>query len=105
MMTDNRPNLLHNPLAVISAAAVSFLVVLTLLTGRVVSRSDPALRAGASNQVLALHRGHMVLRTTASGRVLGGATPGTGVESGGAQPAMVVTRTNGGPAGGGERDG
>ncbi len=97
-------SLLRNPLSVFSAAAASFLVILALLTARVVQGSDRALRANASSPVLVSQRGHTVLRTTASGRVLGGATQGPGVGSGGAQPATFVTRTSGGVAGEGGRD-
>lgn len=110
-MTEPRPDrraaargLLRTPLSVIVAAAASFLVVLALLTARVVSGGDPALRTSASSSVLVSHRGRTVLRTTASGRVLGVAGQGAGVESGGAQPATVVTRASGGFAPGGERD-
>lgn len=99
-----KSSLLRNPLLVIAAAAASFLVVLALLTARVVSGTDPSLHASAASSVLVSHRGHVVLRTTASGRVLGVARQGAGVEGGGGQPATIVTRTSGGFAGGGERD-
>ncbi len=103
-------SLLRDPLPVIAATAASFLVVLALLTARVVRGSDPALRASASSAVLASHRGHAVLRTTASGRVIGAAAQGTGAEGGAHAPAAhaqstIVTRTSGGFTGGGEQDG
>jgi len=109
-MTDRRvqppsraTTLLRNPLSVISAAAASFLVVLALLTGRVMTGQDPALlSASASSPALISKGGHTVLRTTASGKVIGGATPASGVQAGGAQPAAFVTRTSG--AAGGGRD-
>ncbi len=110
-MTERRPDryvakssLLRNPLSVIAPAAASFLAVLALLTARVVSGTDPSLHASAASSVVVSHRGHTVVRTTASGRVIGVAKQGAGVEGGGVQPATVVTRTSGGFAGGGERD-
>jgi len=96
--------LLRSPLSVIAAASASFLVVLALLTARVVSGGDPALRVSASSAVFVSHRGKTVLRTTASGRAIGIAKQGAGLESGGTQPATVVTRASGSFAAGGERD-
>jgi hypothetical protein len=111
MMTEPRADryaavyrVLRNPLSAVAAATASFLVVLALLTARVVSGVDPALRASASSAVLVSHRGQTILRTTASGRTIGVARQGAGVESSGAQPATVVTRASGGFAAGGERD-
>lgn len=99
---------LSNPLAVIVTAAASFLVVLVLLTARVMSGHDPAMRASAPSSVLVSHGGHTVaLRTTASGKVLGGAAQGAqgaGFEQGAAQPATIVTHTSGGLTSGGGRD-
>ena len=100
--TSRTATLLRNPLSVLSAAAASFLVVLALLTGRVMTGQDPALlSASASSPALISKGGHTVLRTTASGKVIGGATPAVGTEASGAQPASFVTRTSGGAAGGG----
>lgn len=110
-MTERQPDrgvakssLLRNPLSVIAAATASFLAVLALLTARVVSGTDSSLHASAATSVVVSHRGHTVVRTTASGRVIGVAKQGAGVEGGGVQPATVVTRASGGFAGGGERD-
>jgi hypothetical protein len=111
-MTERQPSrsaaisgVLRNPLSVIAAAAASFLVTLVVLTARVVSGVDPALRTSGSSAVISSHHAHAVLRTTTSGRVVAGVSQGSGAENAGAQPARVVTRTSGGFAGGGERDG
>jgi len=95
---------LRSPLTVLTAALASFLVVFVLLTARVVSGHDPALRASASRSALVSRGGHTILRTTASGRVLGPASSATGALAAGTQPVTVVTRTSGGLADGGERD-
>jgi len=96
---------LRSPLTVLTAALASFLVVFVLLTARVVSGHDPALRASASRSALVSRGGHTILRTTASGRVLGPASSATGgAQAAGTQPVTVVTRTSGGLADGGERD-
>ncbi len=98
-------SLLRRPLPVIASALASFLVVLTLLTARVVTGSDPALHPGTSSAVVVSRHGHTVLRTTASGKVISVGTQGAGAQGVGAQPAPVVTRTSGGFAGAGEQDG
>jgi hypothetical protein len=95
-------------LAVAAASLASFLVVLTLLTARVVSGRDPALNPGVSASALLSPAGRQVVRTTASGRVIGGAaaaSSGSGAASRGTRPVTALTRTSGGIAGGGERDG
>ncbi len=89
-------------LAVLAGTLASFLVVLVLLTVRVVSGVDPALRV-APTAALVTHRGQTVLRTTASGRIIGSEQVAGGSEPAGSQPATVVTRTSGVP-GAGERD-
>jgi hypothetical protein len=96
-------SLLRNPLSVVAAAMASFLVVLVLMTARVVSGHDPALLASGPNTALVSRVGNTVLRTTASGRVIGPATAGAGTETSGAQPATLITRTSGG-AGAGAQD-
>ena len=73
--------------------------MLALLTARVVTGTDPSLRASAQTQLVARH-GHTVIRTTASGRRIVETAPGAG-ESSRAAPAGLVTRTSGG----GESDG
>ncbi len=100
---------LRSLLAVGAATLASFLVVLTLLTARVITGTDPALHASASRTVLVTHGGHAVLRTTASGRVLGSAAETSGASGAGGAPsgahhAAIVTRTSGGLAGTGARD-
>jgi hypothetical protein len=97
-------SLLRNPLSVLAATLASFLVVLVLLTARVVTGNDPALRAGGTGTVLVAHRGHTLVRTTASGRVIGGVGANAGAQHGGAAPATLVTRTSGLLPGAGERD-
>jgi hypothetical protein len=98
----------RNLLGVAAASLASFLVVLTLLSARLVSGRDPALNASASRSVLLSPGGRQVVRTTASGRVVAGAAAarsGAGAASRGSQPITALTRTSGGAAGGGERDG
>ena len=95
---------LRGSLSVIAAAAASFLVILALLTARVVRGTDPALRASASSAVVVSGRGHTVLRTTASGRVLAAATQAPSAGAGRLQPATLVTRASGLLAGEGGRD-
>lgn len=90
-------------LAVLAGTLASFLVVLVLLTVRVVSGVDPALRAVAPTAALVTHRGQTVLRTTASGRIIASEQVAGGSELAGSRPATVVTRTSGVP-GAGERD-
>jgi hypothetical protein len=97
---------LRNPFAVISTAFASFLIVMVLLTARVMSGADPALRASAPNAVVVSHGGHKVLRTTASGRVIGSSAGRSGGEVGGSPSNhAIVTRSSGGYAPGGEGDG
>ncbi len=93
-------------LGVITATLASFLVVLALLTARVVSGHDPSLGSSTSASMLVSPVNRSVVRTTASGRVLGPAGSATrgATAAGGAQPVTVSTRTSGGVAGGGERD-
>lgn len=85
--------LARSPVAAVSAALASFLVVLTLLTARVVTGTDPGLRGTAQAQVVS-KGGHVIVRTTASGRVIreavGSPSPA------GAEAASVVTRSSGG---------
>ena len=97
-MTISRPRR-RSPFAVLSAALASFLVVLALLTARVVTGTDPSLRATAQTQLVARH-GHTVIRTTASGKKIVETVSGSGGASSKA-PAGLVTRTSGT----GERDG
>lgn len=87
-----------SPLAVVSAALASFLVVLALLTARVVSGTDPSLRPAAQTQLVA-HNGKTVIRTTASGRRIVESVPAGGKAA--TTPAGLVSRTSGG----GESDG
>ncbi len=97
---------LRNPFAVISTTLASFLIVMVLLTARVVMGTDPALRAGSPSAVVISHRGHKVLRTTASGRVIGPSGGQSGGEvSGSPANHTIVTRSSGGYAPGGENDG
>lgn len=84
--------------AVLSATLASFLAVLALLTARVVTGTDPSLRATAQTQVVS-RNGGTVIRTTASGRQIVETAPGSGQPS--TAPAALVTHTSGG----GERDG
>ena len=89
----------RSPFAVLSAALASFLVVLALLTARVVTGTDPSLRATAQTQLVTRH-GHTVIRTTASGKKIVETVSGNGGASTKA-PTGLATRTSGT----GERDG
>jgi hypothetical protein len=113
-MADQRPSSrlagrasARNLFGVAAASLASFLVVLTLLSARLVSGRDPALNASASRPALLSTGIRQVVRTTASGRVIGGAAAasGAGAASRGSRPVTALTRTSGGIAGGGERDG
>lgn len=99
---------LRNPFAVISTALASFLIVMVLLTARVVSGTDPALRASQSSAVIVSHSGRKVLRTTASGRVIGasgGQSGESGSEIGGARANHALVTRSSGYGQGGESDG
>jgi hypothetical protein len=87
----------RSPLAVASAALAIFLAVLALLTARVSTGHDPALGASTASVVHVSRGGHATVRTTASGRVIGGSSgegAGAGVAS--SSPAgALVTRSSG----------
>jgi len=99
---------LRNPFAAISTALASFLIVMVLLTARVVSGTDPALRASQSSAVVVSHSGRKVLRTTASGRVIGtsgGQSGESSSEVGGARANHAIVTRSSGYAQEGESDG
>jgi hypothetical protein len=101
--------MLRSPLSVIGATLASFLVVLALLTARVTSGHEASPPAGGgAGSTLVVHRGGKVLRTTASGRVLGPATNVAAGQQGSgraaAQPAVLLTRTSGAAGAGGQDD-
>ncbi len=83
----------RSPVTAVSAALAIFLVTFTLLTARVLTGTDPGLHGTATAQVVSKH-GRMILRTTASGRVIretaqGGVAPH-------AETASLITRSSGG---------
>jgi hypothetical protein len=99
-MTERRPaplsrasRLARSPLTAVSAALALFFVTFTLLTARVVTGTDPGLRAAASAQVVSGH-GRTILRTTASGRVIRETAPGSNAP--GAVTASLLTHASGG---------
>lgn len=96
----------RSPLAVASAALAMFLAVLVLLTARLSAGHDPALGLATASIGHVSHRGHAVIRTTASGRVIeGAASEGAGAGTAGhSQTEAIVTRTSGGQVGGGSDD-
>lgn len=93
--------LLRSPLTVLGATLASFLVVLTLLTHQVLG-GQRSLPAGTSS-ALVIHRGGKVLRTTASGRVIGPAPSAASTQPGGSSP-VLLTHTSGAATNGGEDD-
>jgi hypothetical protein len=87
-------------LAVLAGALACFLAILVLLTVRLTGGVNPATHAVAPVAGLVTHRGQSVLRTTASGRVIG-VEGGEGAASAGSVPARLATRASG--ASGSER--
>lgn len=82
-------------LAVLAGALACFLTILVLLTVRVTGGVNPAAHAVAPVAGLVTHRGQSVLRTTASGRVIG-VEGGEGAAPAGSASAKLATRTSGG---------
>jgi hypothetical protein len=95
-------NPLLNPLAVAGGSGIGFLLVLTLLTARVMSGSDPLLRPAASTATVARGGAAAVVRTSASGRTERLSATSAG-GAGAIQPTPITTRARGG--GGEQEDG
>lgn len=110
-MTEPRPqssgalhSLLRNPMSVIAPALACFLVVLALLSARVMSGREQALSPSSPGVALVSRGGHTILRTTASGRVLGPQAGVPAAQAGATRLATLVTRTSGLPGEGAHDD-
>ena len=98
-------NPLGNPLAVIGTALATFLALLAMMTARLVSGRDPALRSVATTSSTGA-RSATELRTRTSGTVAGGSAQGAAAGQHRPGPAApITTRTSGTLFASGERDG
>jgi hypothetical protein len=98
-MTDVR-----SALGVISAALATFLVVLAVLTARISTGHDPALAGSSAALAQALRGARATVRTSASGRVLGGQSGLPAGETAQAPASPLVTRSSGAPGTSGGAD-
>ncbi len=95
----------RSPLAVATTALAIFLAVLALLTARVSTGHDPALGASTASVVQVSRGGHASVRTTASGRVIGGSPgEGAGTAAASSSPAGALVTRSSGTRLGGEND-